>query len=93
MWLCVCVLPGHVDSHILMRGSGQDTEQLVEDGGQKVDHDMTFHRMKALRGKGGTLDVTEKGAARSPCGETEAADTFRYLISSPSEACSDISML
>lgn len=48
-------LPGHVHGHILVRGSGQDAEQLVEDGGQKVDHHVTLHRMETLweGGRGG----------------------------------------
>lgn len=51
LWFSVCGLPCHVDSHILMCGSSQDTEQLVEDGGQKIDHHMTLHGMKALRNR------------------------------------------
>lgn len=46
---CVCVaLPGHVDSHIFVCGSGQDTKELVEDGGQEVDHHMTLHGVETL---------------------------------------------
>lgn len=47
--LCgVSFLPGNIDSYILMRGPGENAKQLVEDGGQKVDHHMTFHCMKTL---------------------------------------------
>lgn len=52
----VCVLPGHVDSHILECGSGQHAKQLVEDGGQKVNHYMTLHRMETLGEKGGKYE-------------------------------------
>lgn len=50
-------LPGHVHGHILVRGSGQDAEQLVEDGGQKVDHHVTLHRMETLWEGGRGEDV------------------------------------
>lgn len=55
-------LPGHVNGHILVRGSGQDTEQLVEDGGQKVDHHVTLHRMETLW-EGGRREGGCKAAA------------------------------
>lgn len=42
-------LPGNVDGHILMRCSGEDAEQLVEDCGQEVDHHMSLHCMKTLK--------------------------------------------
>lgn len=51
------ISPGDVDGHILMGGSGEDTEQLVEDSGQKIHHHMTFHRMETL---GGTRVVKER---------------------------------
>lgn len=73
--MCVCVrsLPGHVDSHILVSGSGQDTEQLVEDGGQKVDHHMALHRMETLGGS------TQTQACQTLfAGETTRLDLTRY---------------
>lgn len=47
--MSVWSLPGNVDGHVLMCRPGEDGEELVEDGGQKVDHHMTFHCMKALK--------------------------------------------
>lgn len=46
--LCTCDLPGHVDGHVLVRGSGQDAEELVEDGGQEVDHHVPLHGVETL---------------------------------------------
>lgn len=108
--VCVCGLPGHVDSHILVCGSGQDAEQLVENGGQKVHHHMTLHRMETLGEKGGSKERKEGINIEHKFWITrlysmgheqngvlhflqDAQNTFRYLTSSPSEACSDISML
>lgn len=42
-------LLGNINRHFLVGGSSKDTKQLVEDGGQKVDHDVTLHCMKALK--------------------------------------------
>lgn len=92
----MCGAPGHVDSHILVCGSGEDTEQLVEDGGQEVDHHMTLHCVETLEGREEAASFLEpwylmrhEHEGVSP----RSSHTFRYFTSSPSGACSDISML
>lgn len=44
--------PCHIDSDIFVRGPGEDTKQLVEDGGKKVHHDVAFHGVETLARKG-----------------------------------------
>lgn len=38
-------LPGDVDRHILLGGTGKHPKQLIQDGRQELDHHMTFHGM------------------------------------------------
>lgn len=38
-------LPGDVDRHILLGGTGEHPKQLIQDGRQELDHHMTFHGM------------------------------------------------
>lgn len=42
-------LPGDVDRHILLSGTGEHPEELVQGGGQELDHHMTLHGMQTLR--------------------------------------------
>lgn len=44
-------MPGYIDCHILLCGTGEHPEQLIQDGGQELDHYMTLHGMQALREK------------------------------------------
>lgn len=41
-------LPSHIDCNLLLGGSGEDSEQLVEDGWQECDHHVAFHGMQTL---------------------------------------------
>lgn len=43
------VLPGDVDCYILLSRTGQHPEQLIEDGGQELDHHVTLHGVKTLK--------------------------------------------
>lgn len=43
------ILPGDVDSHIFLCGTGENPKQLIKGGGQEVDHHMALHGMQTLR--------------------------------------------
>lgn len=42
-------MPGDVDCYILLSGTGEHPEQLIENGGQELDHHMTLHGMQTLK--------------------------------------------
>lgn len=42
--------PGDIHGHVLLGGAGQHPEQLVQDGGQEVDHHVALHGVQALQG-------------------------------------------
>lgn len=46
---CLPPLPCHVDSDFLLSSSGEDTEELVQDGGQEGNHHVAFHGVQALQ--------------------------------------------
>lgn len=41
-------VPGDVDGHVLLGGAGEHAEQLVQGGGQELDHHMTLHGVQTL---------------------------------------------
>lgn len=42
-------MPGDIDCHVLLGGTGQDPEQLIQGGGQELDHHVALHGMETLR--------------------------------------------
>ena len=44
-------VPRDVDRHLLVGGRRQNPEQLVEHGGQEVDHHVALHGVETLRGR------------------------------------------
>lgn len=44
-------MPGDVYCDVLLCVTGQDPEQLIEDGWQELDHHMTLHGMQTLKVK------------------------------------------
>lgn len=41
-------LPGDIDCHVLLGGASEHPEQLVEGGGQELDHHVTLHGVQTL---------------------------------------------
>lgn len=43
------LLPGDIDCHVLLGCASEHPEQLVEGGGQELDHHVTLHGVQTLR--------------------------------------------
>lgn len=41
-------LPGDVDGHILLGGTGKHPKQLIQGGRQELDHHVTLHGVQTL---------------------------------------------
>lgn len=85
------VLPGDIDCYILLSCTGQHPEELIEDGGQELDHHVTLHGVQTLKED----DVSMKSGLRAQkvihdqkneltrCRSFDPDSTFRYFTSSP----------
>ena len=53
-------LPGDVDCHVLLGGTGEHPEQLIQGGGQELDHHMTLHGVQTLTAQTSKAHVYEE---------------------------------
>ena len=59
-------VPRDVHRHLLVGGGGQDPEQLVEHGGQELDHHVALHGVETLRGRSRRIASGPTGRGYSP---------------------------
>lgn len=73
-------MPGDVDRHVLLGGTGQHPEQLIQGGGQELDHHMALHGMQTLRVKHHRGMLMHACIMRRTHVENSHAQTHRRLV-------------